>query len=216
MTMQSTFLRKIAGLSLEEKILNSAVILTCVSIFFPWFGGRWIGGEMRAYSGFGFYTSFIGFALFLLNGYVLAIGMAPLTSSTRLLKKAHENTVRLVCCAASVLLTLAALSVLIRVTFEFQAMEIRFGVGSTLFGSLASLFYSFLLRQEEKNKEVTSLFTHEEESKAERREAADFAKTEAAEKLMPKKSEPQAMQPTLNNSSVPPPPAVDDQSVYRF
>ena len=68
--MAHTFLRKLASLDLEEKILNAGVALTILSMFLPWFGGRWIADELRTYNGFGFYTSFIGLTVFALNGHL--------------------------------------------------------------------------------------------------------------------------------------------------
>ena len=114
--MTSLFLRKIAGLDLEEKILHIAVIASLLGIFFPWIEGRWMGSDLRSHTGFGFYTSFIGLSVFALNVYIIAITVAPMFGKQNLVSKQNKESFRLYCSIASTILVLAALSVLTKVT----------------------------------------------------------------------------------------------------
>ena len=120
--MSSRFLGKISQLDLEEKILNIGVVLTLIGVFLPWIGGRWLGEESRTHTGLGFYTSYIGIAVLLLNAYMLCIALVPLFSKTQLVRKAHKAAIRLSIAATSTVLLVASLSVLLQVTFEFRSM----------------------------------------------------------------------------------------------
>lgn len=224
--MARAFLRKIASLSIEEKILNAGLLLTIVSMFFPWFGGRWIGDELRTYNGFGFYTSFIGVTLLALNVYALMITVTPMTSKTQLVRKERRDIVRLCCTTVSTILILASLSVLIRVTFEFQAMEVRFGVGSALFGSLASMFYSFIKLQTSKRDEVLSLFHQDAPTGDEYTETpvdqdieriTEDAKRELLDETNQQEKKPRP-QPTETHSAqfAPPPPPPPESHTSRY
>ncbi len=162
--MPSPFVRRLTHLDLEEKILNSGLVLSIIGLCLPWIGGRWLGDETRVHSGLGFYTSFIGFGILALNITALAIVLWPLATGKPLVKKQYRDPIRFACTALSTLLTLTALSVLMKVTFEFQSMEVRFGIAITLLGNLAAAFYCFLAWQETRRKEVHELFHHPEDS----------------------------------------------------
>lgn len=211
--MPTTFIRKVAGLELEEKIFHAAVALTMLSVFFPWFSGRWIGSDMRSYSGFGFYTSFIGFGIFFLCAYQLAFGLAPLTGSGRLLAREREDGVRLWCSAACAVASLCALSVLINVTFEFQAMELRFGIGTALFGSLAQLFYAFLLWQERTRSLVKESFGVQNHTSSAK--TAQEVKEETSQKLLEHATEIERRFASMSAHRIPPPPPIDHSAPFR-
>ncbi|MDD5623277.1 MAG: hypothetical protein PHI23_01040 [Candidatus Peribacteraceae bacterium] len=161
--MASNFLRKIIGLELEEKILNVGALIGLVGVFLPWIGGERLGGLNTSYSGFGFYTSFIGIVVFLLLLALLLITIVPLTGGPILLRKRHREVARLCLAGAAVILILAALSVLTKVTFEFSRMEVRFGIYVSLIGSLITLLYAFLRFQEQRRNQVQEIFHHPDE-----------------------------------------------------
>ena len=157
--MLKIFLRKVASLTLEEKILSGAVLLSLLGICMPWLDGQMLTADIQqSYSGFGFVTGFIGYTLFLLDVCILLLTIAPVTTGHTFIRKKYRHIVRLQCAGATVLLTLAALTVLLKITFEFPLMEIRFGIHVTLLGSIAGLFYAFLTWQQKNRTGVQELF----------------------------------------------------------
>jgi len=161
--MASNFFRKLLSLELEEKILNIGAFLCLVGVFLPWIGGETLGGIDASHTGFGFYTSFIGIAIFGLQFFVIIITVIPLTGGPILVRRRYREVVRFMATAQAIILILAALSVLIKVTFEFSRLEIRFGIYVSLIGGLVALLYSFLRFQEQRRNEVQELFHHPEE-----------------------------------------------------
>ena len=170
-TMSSRALRHLLNLELEEQILNGGLLVAMVGIFCPWISGEWLGGDTITYSGFGFYTSFIGLLIFLLLLATLLMTVVPIAGGPVLIRKRHREPLRLALVAQSTILVLAALSVLMKVTFEFSRMEVRFGIYVSLIGSLVALFSSFLRFQEQRKSHVQELFHHPEDvSVSERKE----------------------------------------------
>ena len=163
--MAMQILQKIRALEFEEKILNGSLLIAFVGIFFPWIGGKesLIDDTSRIFTGLGFHTGFIGITILALVTYVLLITVVPLTSSTTIIRKRHKNTVRLLMTSLAAILTLAALSVLYKVTFESPGLEVRFGVYVTLVGTLIATLYAFLAYQEEHRAQVRQMFHHPED-----------------------------------------------------
>lgn len=160
--MASPIVRNLQALDLEEKILNGAAFLTLVGLFLPWISGEWMGGESRLHTGFGFFTSFLGFATFLIVATVLAITVVPACGGPVLVKKRHRDLVRLCLAAQSSILVISMLSVLTRITFEFPRLEIRFGVYVSLIGSVVMALYAFLRLQEFRRQQSQAVFHHPE------------------------------------------------------
>src|SRR3989344_5021359 len=160
------FLTKLRRLETEEKLLNLGVGLTIVSLFFPWLSGRWIADQVRTDTALSLqsYVSFIGLTILILQGYVLLVTALPLWSERTLLRPEWKHRVRLYCNSVSAILVVAALSVLLKVTFDFPSLEIRFGVYSSLIGSLLGTLYAFLLAQEQDRRQVRALFHQETET----------------------------------------------------
>jgi hypothetical protein len=156
-------LRNLQSLELEERILNAGAVVAAVSVFLPWMSGEWLGGDTLTFSGFGFYTSFLGFTIFLLNAFLLALTLVPLAGGPILIKKRHRELIRLLLSAEASLLVLACLSVLTKVTFEFSRMEVRFGIYFCLVGNLVTLFEAFLRFLEQRKTSVQELFHHPED-----------------------------------------------------
>lgn len=160
--MVSKLQRAWTALDLEERILNGAAIISLASVTFPWLSGEWLGGDAVTYTGFGFYTSFIGFIAFFLLAFIILITVIPLLGGPPLVRRRYRNIVRL--CAASqvTILLLAALSVLMKVTYEYSRIEIRFGIYSAMIGSIIVSIYAFLRWQEERKTGGPELFHHPE------------------------------------------------------
>ncbi|MDP6575467.1 MAG: hypothetical protein QF755_03150 [Candidatus Peribacteraceae bacterium] len=156
--MVPRMLRRFGSLDLEEKIINSAAFIAVIAVFCPWASGYLLGSDPVSYSGLGFYTSFIGASVLLINVYILALTVVPLTGGPIILKKRKKDNVRLACSAVSTILILSALSVLMRITFQFSRMEIRFGINTALIASMVVTFYAFLRVQEQKKSEVEEIF----------------------------------------------------------
>ena len=153
-------------MELEEKILNGAVILGLVCLFFPWFSGEWLGGDTISYSAFGFYISFLGIAVAGMLLFTLLILLVPLLGGPVLIRRRNRDLVRLILTALSSILTLSALSVLTKVTFEFSRMEIRYGIYGTMVGCIVATLYAFLSWQEFRKSQVQELFHHPEDHAA--------------------------------------------------
>lgn len=158
--MASRFLRALVVLELEERILNGASVITLLGVFLPWISGEWLGGDSVTYSGFNFYTALLGVGVFLLHLFILSITLIPLAGRPGFLKKRHKEIVRLCASTQATVLVLAALTVLMKVTFEFSRMEVRFGIYATLIGSIVTMVYSFLKYQEQRRLEIQELFHH--------------------------------------------------------
>jgi hypothetical protein len=159
----STLQRAISGLELEERILSTAALVAVVGVLCPWLSGEWLGGEFSSYSGFGFFTSFLGLAVWLLLLATLLTFWVPLITGWNLVPQRHRHGVRLVLSSQAVILTLACLSVLAEVTLEFSHMELRFGIYLTLIGGLVATLYSGLLYREQRRRDVRELFHHPED-----------------------------------------------------
>lgn len=156
----------LTGLDLEERILNGATAVSLVFLFFPWLSGQFLGGDPVSYSGLQFYVSYVGAAILLIQLVMLLITFLPMLGGPAIVKRPWRASVRLWLAAQSAVLTLASLSVLTRVTYEFRGLEIRFGVYFSLVCSLIATLYAFLLWQEEHRKEVQDLFHHPEDTAA--------------------------------------------------
>lgn len=174
--MSSVLFRKITTLELEEQILNGSAVVSLIGVLLPWIGGEWLGGDNVTYTGLGFYTSFIGLGILLLQAFILLITIIPLTGGPVLIRRRHREVVRFSATALASFLIIAALSVLTKVTFEFSRMEIRFGIHVTLVGSLVATLYAYLRFQEQRKSSVQELFHHPEdiEQIPERNESASI------------------------------------------
>ncbi len=162
--MFKRFLRAMAQLSLEEKILNGALFVGIVSLFMPWIGGRLslIEETVNTFSGLGFHTAFIGYAVLALSCFAFAMTAVPLSGGRTLISKEYRELVRLGLTGVSSILTLAALSVLLSVSLNSSGLEIRFGVYVALISYMIATLYSFLAVREERISKVKELFHYPE------------------------------------------------------
>lgn len=150
-------------MEMEDKILNSAAAVAIIGLFLPWIGGEWLGDEDEvAHIGFSFFTSFLGIGIFLLLAFTLAVALVPLFGGPVVVKKRYRDLTRLICTSQALVLTLAALSVLTRVTFQFARLEVRFGIYITLIGSLVAAIYAYLRFQEFRRQSSQAIFHHPE------------------------------------------------------
>lgn len=164
--MQSRFIRTLQSLESEERFLNGGVLIAIISVFFPWISGEWFGGSFVSYSGFGFFTSFIGLVIFLLNAFVLVVTIVPLVGGPVMIRKRYRDVTRLIALATATILLLAALSVLTMITMEFPRMEVRFGIYVTLIGSFIALFFAGTRFYEQRRANVQEFFHHPEDTQA--------------------------------------------------
>ena len=158
MTRTSAFLRGLRHLEIEEKILNAGALLTVLGVFMPWFGGEWFG-EPEVWTGFGFYTSFVGLMIFLAHVFVLSLTVLPLLGYA-LVRASLRDFLRFIIGAECVLLLVVVLSILTNISFDFSQVEVRFGVYLTLVGSIIVTLYAFLRMQQQRKREVHELFHH--------------------------------------------------------
>ncbi len=171
------------ALDLEERILNGATLGALAFLFFPWLSGQFLGGDPVSYSGLQFYVSYIGGAILVLHVVVLLITFLPILGGPSIVKRPVKAVARLWLTAQAAVLTLASLSVLTRVTYEFRGLGVRYGIYFSLVCGLVATLYAFLRWQEEHRKEVTDLFHHPEDA-----------------------AHVPAVQPEIRTQAVPPPP----------
>ena len=164
--------RSLKTLELAEQILNIAAFIALISVFFPWFSGEWLRKETAAasdvsffssFSGLGFFTSFIGLTILLLHAFILLVTLIPIGGGPVIVKKRYKEVVRLYAASQAVILVLAALSVLTKVTFEFPRMELRFGIYLCLVASLIVLFEAFSRFLEQRKSLAQEVFHHPED-----------------------------------------------------
>lgn len=158
--MSGKFQRFITGLDVEERILNGAALFAIASVFLPWFSGGWLGDEMVSFSGFGFYTSFMGWIIFLLLISVLGITLGPLFGLRLFHRQMSRDVCRLCLSSLAAILSIMTLSVLMKVTYDYTSMDIRFGIYCTLIGSVITTFYAFWKMQSHKANTVQEVFQH--------------------------------------------------------
>lgn len=165
--MANRIIQGLKTLDLEERILNGAAGVAILGVFMPWISGEWLGTEESvSYTGFGFFTAFLGICAFLLLVATLTITLVPALGGPVLVRKRHRDIVRLILCSQAAVLTLASLSVLTRITFEFSRMEIRFGVYVTIIASCVAALYAFLRFQEFRREMSQGFFRHPEDKAA--------------------------------------------------
>ena len=162
--MQSRLKRLLTVLDLEERILAGAAFVALVSVFLPWMSGQWLSDESVSYSGVQFFTAYLGIVIALSNIVILFVTIAPALGGSPLLKRRQRETTRVSLAVLSSVLTLAALSVLINVTYDYTRMDIRFGIYATFAGCVVSAFYAFWKLQEFRKNEPQEHFRHPEES----------------------------------------------------
>lgn len=188
--MQIPAKRFLASLDIEEKILLVGSLLAAVSVFFPWLSGEWLGEEYVSYSGFEFFTSFIGIIIFALHAGLLTIILVPLLKGPQLIRRKYRDIVRFILSSQATILSLAAISVLTKITYDYTRMNIRFGIYLTLVGSLISTFYAFWKFQEFRKSQHDQTHFHHPE---------DFSQPVEEE------SEP------INRTPPPPPPPLEPE-----
>ncbi len=161
--MAHKLVRTLAALELEERLLNAGALIAMLSLFLPWIGGDWLGGDSVSYSGFGFYTGFLGITVFLLELFVLLLTVVPLLGGPMLVRKRYRELVRLIVSGQALILVLGILTVLMRVSFEFTRMEVRFGIYICLAGAILALAESLQRFAVQRRSQPSELFHHPED-----------------------------------------------------
>lgn len=162
--MATPVLRALQSLDLEERILNAGLIGGIVGLFLPWLSGEWQGTENVSFNGFQFYTSLLGIAVFILLAASVAVTAVPLFGGPQLLKRKYREIGRLAASVLAGILTLAALSVLTNVTFEFSRVDVRLGIYVTLIGCIAaSLEAGLRYREQLRQEALQETFHHPED-----------------------------------------------------
>ncbi len=159
----SNLVRTLSALELEERLLNAGACIALLSVFLPWIGGDWLGGDSVSYSGFNFYTGFLGVAIFLLHLFLVLLTLVPLLGGPALVKKRYRELVRLLVSTQALILVLAVLSVLMRVTFEFTRMEVLFGIYICLAGTILAFAESLQRYVVQRRSQPHAIFHHPED-----------------------------------------------------
>lgn len=159
--VRSSFLKALNYLEIEEKILNLGALVALLGVFMPWFGGEWFG-QPATWTGFQFYTSFIGLLIFLGHVFILSLTALPLFGY-QIVKSSFRDLLRLVVSLECVLLTIAVWSVLTNISFDRSQMQIGFGIYMTLVGSIVTSLYAFLRLQQQRKRQLKELFHHPED-----------------------------------------------------
>ncbi len=157
--MYEKFLRMLRAMELEEKVLHTGVLVCILGLFVPWIGGQW-SGTVQQWSGFGFYTGYIGQVVLLLQLYIFTMTISPLLGGPTLVRKAIRNFVRLILSSLCTILLIMAFTVLLRLTGQLSGAEIRFGIYFAIVGSAIATLYAFLKYQEEQRGLNQAVFLH--------------------------------------------------------
>jgi hypothetical protein len=163
--MESRLKRMWSALNLEERILNGAAIVCFISIFLPWLSGELPNDDKILYTGFDYYTSFIGITVFIFLVAILLLTLIPLFGGPIVFRKKHRENVRFFLSIQCTVLLLAALSVLVKVGYGYTRIEISYGIYMAIIGSIIMTIYTFLRWQEEKKSETHDLFHHPEDGR---------------------------------------------------
>lgn len=195
--------RILSLLSFEERILVLGTFVGLIGMFFPWISGQWLGGDRISYGGFGFFTAFVGIAIFSMDVFILLVTLSPLTGGPHILPPKMRDSARFLAAVQATILTIAALSVLTKITFEFSRIEIRFGIYTALIGNVAASLYAFLMMKQKEKRGVEELFHMDE--------------PELLENPPPMYSTQPTEQPrrNLEKSFVPPPPLPDEHYPHQ-
>lgn len=157
--------RVFRAMELEEKVLQTGLLLCLLGLFIPWLGGQW-AGESVQWNAFGFYTGFIGHTVFLLQLYILSMTLSPLLGGPVIVRKSARNYVRVLLSAISSVLLVSCFSIVLRLTSQISGLEIRFGIYVSILGSVLATLYAFLKYDEQRKSEVRQLFHHPDEQQA--------------------------------------------------
>lgn len=189
--MIKQFLRNVAKLDVEEKILYTGTFVALIGVCMPWIGGEWLGGGTVTYTGFGYYTGFIGMAIAGLYIGTLLLVIVPLSGGPQILQKGIREVAACLASIQASILTLAALSVLTKTTLDFARLEIRFGIYLTLIGGLVASLYSFLRYQELQKRNVQELFHYPIETNTLAEEEQQAPAKQVSHISPPKQAEPE-------------------------
>lgn len=162
--MSSRFARILRALDTEERILAAAALGALFSVFLPWLSGEWLGGDTVSFSGIRFYTSLIGIAIALLHGSIFTLTVLPALSRTHPPRYDGYAALRFIMALVATVLSLAALSVLVRITYEFPRMSIHAGVYLTFIGSLICTFYAWWAQRKQEDHNTRHDATRREET----------------------------------------------------
>ena len=159
--MSRSIVKSLKYLDIEEKILNFGSVIAAIGVFMPWFGGEWFG-EPTVWTGFGFYTSFVGLLIFLAHIFIILLTALPLFGY-QLIRPSLRDVLRLIVGLECVILVIVVWSILTNIAFDRAQMEIRFGIYLTLVGSIIVSLYAFLRVQQQRRRNVQELFHHPED-----------------------------------------------------
>lgn len=166
--MFDKLIRGLKSLELEDQILHAGALVTAVGVFFPWFGDQRFGAS-QVFSGFSYYTGYIGTIVFFIQIFLLFITISPMLGGPAVIRKSIRPALRLVLCSMTAILLLAAFSVLLSVTFEISSADVRMGIYLCMIGSFVSLLYAFLRYRQHERSKVHELFHHPDETAAKMR-----------------------------------------------
>jgi phosphoglycerol transferase MdoB-like AlkP superfamily enzyme len=196
--MFDKLIRGVKSMELEDQILHAGALVTALGVFFPWFGDQRFGAS-QVFSGFSYYTGYIGWSVFLIQLFLLLITISPMLGGPVMVRKSSRPAVRMVLCSVTTLLLFAAFSVLLSVTFEISSADVRMGIYFSLIGSFVSLLYAYMRYRQHERSKVQELFHHPDESAAKLRT-------------------PAAPEPDLNTPPPPPPPPplpAEDHNLFK-
>lgn len=161
--MQFRFKQLLNNLDLEDRILATSSFVAFLSVFFPWLSGQQGGSEESiSFSGFEYFTGYIGTTVSLCTLTVFLLTILPAAGVQFPLKSRTRENLRVLLGVLAIILTLSSLSVLISATYEFSRLNIRFGIYSTFAGSVVCAFYAFWKQQEFIKHEPQEVFHHPE------------------------------------------------------
>jgi len=155
--------RGVKSMEMEDQILHIGVVVCALGILLPWFTEQPYS-TTNTWSGFRYYTAYLGTAVFLMQLIILLTTALPMVGGPVFVRKSSRNYFRLVLSSLSLVLLGSSFTVLLQVTNNVSGTDIRFGLIVSIIGGAVAALYSLLKYQQQLKTQTQELFHHPEES----------------------------------------------------
>ncbi len=156
--------RGIVSMEFEDQLYHVGVILTMLGVVLPWFEGRLYGQAQQLWTGFGFYTGYIGLAVFLVQIFLLTLTLSPILGGPSFIRRSRKTLLRLCLSSASLLALLCAFSFLLSFSLEVAGTDMRMGISLSIIGTSFSVLYAALRLHQQRVLETRELFHHPDDA----------------------------------------------------
>ncbi len=156
--------RGIVSMEFEDQLYHIGVLLTMLGVVLPWFEGRLYGQAQQLWTGFGFYTGYIGLAVFLVQIFLVTMTLSPILGGPSFIRRSLKTLLRLYLSSASLLALLCAFSFLLSFSLEVAGTDMRMGISLSIIGTAFSVLYASLRFHQQRVLETRELFHHPDDA----------------------------------------------------